>query len=255
VTTPSAVPIEDIHRLAREINLHSPGSYWSAYREAKERLGRSESTAARAWTPAGSGPVDANGRHHAPAGTVGNPGGYQNELRAETASTLSRADANRQGTEAEFDSSYNRTIIEGTIDSTNFEDYDTALAAASGNLRRVWTVTESDYPAGEKIWKFDRDGDEEVVTADTFEDACDLVAEAFNSRFDADADDEDNQPIDGDFMADYLDSVYTGDQFDYEDEWEPVHPMSISAGPHRVNHLYNIVTAEEWSDEAESYTY
>lgn len=74
--TGSNPSVEDIRRLAKEINRHSPGSYWSAYREAKERLGRAESTAARdhvstpAATPAASaqfaGPVtiDANNAGH-----------------------------------------------------------------------------------------------------------------------------------------------------------------------------------------------
>jgi hypothetical protein len=245
---------EDIKRLAREINKNSTGGYWSAYREAKERLNRSESVAALNYAPTSGGSVDTNGRHHAPAGTTDNPGGYQTEQRAEGDTTAFDRTAKTQGTEAEFDASYTTTVIEGTIDSTTFEDYDSALAAAGGNPRRVWTVVESDYPEGEKIWKFDRDGDEEVVTADTFEDACEQVAEAFNDRFDSDDDDEDNQPIDAEFMADYLSGVYTGDQSDYDDEWTPVHPMSILAGNHWVSHLSNLVTNEEWVDEAESYT-
>ena len=143
-------------------------------------------------------------------------------------------------------------------DRIQYDSYEDALAAAGGDEKRVWTITEDGYPdpaPGEQfIYKFDLDGDEETFEAGSEAEARDLAASGYDARYGVgEGDEEDSEPTDGDNLD--LEGVYRGDTIDYEDEWEPVSTLNISAGGHLVNRLEYVVSTAPWADEAENYAW
>lgn len=88
-------------------------------------------------------------------------------------------------------------------------------------LTRPVTVAEGDYPDGEKIWKFDYNGDKAIVTADNEDDAVDFAVDQLNEQYGIGEDNDDvfASEVDANFLV--LEGVFTGEEDD-EDKWVPV---------------------------------
>ena len=152
-----------------------------------------------------------------------------------------------------FDDKYTAVPASPAGDLT-FQTYADALAAAGGDEKRVWTLVDGEYEAGNKIWKFDYDGDEMIVGGESVEEATEQAMANLNENYEVDEDDEDedNPPVSEDVLN--LEGVYFGDLDDLfdEDEWEPAASRFAEAGHHLVNRYGFAVSVEPWSDGSET---
>lgn len=140
---------------------------------------------------------------------------------------------------------------------SNFQTYDDALSAAGGDTHKVWTLIDGDYPAGNKVWKFVLDGDEEIVTAETEEDAREIVATIYAERFGDDPDLGGVDPEEGiDEDAPFLEGAYFGgdDPLD-EAAWVRAPDSYAVTGFHRVNAFGFVVSEEPWQEQHENKEY
>jgi hypothetical protein len=149
-----------------------------------------------------------------------------------------------------FDDKYTAVPASADGDLT-FQTYEAALAAAGGDERRVWTLVDGEYEEGNKIWKFNYDGDEMIVGGADEEEATQQAMSNLNENYDVDDDDEDNPPVSEDVLD--LEGVYFGDPDDIfdEDVWEPAQSSFAEAGLRRVNGFGFAVSEEPWADESE----
>lgn len=148
----------------------------------------------------------------------------------------------------EFEDKY-ELITNEYGDHKTFHEYADAVAAAGGDEKRVWTITEDGIPDDELVYKFTYNDDEEIVSGTSEFEAQDRAAELFNERY------GDGEQIEAEDLDDY--EVHRGDMeniFD-EDAWEPVSTLGIHAGFHYVNRMDYVVSTEPWSDESENFAW
>jgi hypothetical protein len=128
-----------------------------------------------------------------------------------------------------------------------YPTYASALDAADGNKKRVWTIVDEGYNDSEKIWRFEtEDGDAVVnILADSQKEAHSLAVDEFQNQ--------------GHYLSSaefiYLESVFTGDVDGGEAEWSQVPSEFMHAGGKPGSWLGYMVSVEPWASKHERFAW
>jgi hypothetical protein len=139
------------------------------------------------------------------------------------------------------------TVYNSARGATHFKDYEAALTAANGDVTKVWSILDSGYPEGIKIWEY-LDAESASCTvwveAENEEDADVLAVAALERDWDIGC------TVDDLYSA----GVFFGDKDEDYEDWVPAPDTAVFPG-NQGDPLAFLVTKESWTAKDETAEY